>query len=370
MKQSGASSTKQEEADMPAKYLKIANKLQEDIFQGLYNETGFLPTELEIAASNNVSRQTARNALAVLVSNGLIERRQGSGSRIVKQKKNSKSNSVAVVTTYINDYIFPNVLKDIQHSLSKKNYAVYVYATQNRVDEERKILQKLLQLNIDGLIMEGSKTALPSPNLDLYQQFEQRDIPIIFIYGNYPALSDHVSITDDNIGGGYQLTNYLINKGHTDIAGIFKVDDLQGHGRYSGYLKALTEANLRFSDDNILWFDTVSRERLLRNENNFLEGFVKTVVPKCSAVVCYNDEIAYHLIRLLMQNGINVPNDIAIVSFDNSQLSDLSPIKITSLAHGTRRVGQKAAMQLLNLIDKKEVLSESVSWILVEKETS
>ena len=342
MKQSGASSTKQEEADMPAKYLKIANKLQEDIFQGLYNETGFLPTELEIAASNNVSRQTARNALAVLVSNGLIERRQGSGSRIVKQKKNSKSNSVAVVTTYINDYIFPNVLKDIQHSLSKKNYAVYVYATQNRVDEERKILQKLLQLNIDGLIMEGSKTALPSPNLDLYQQFEQRDIPIIFIYGNYPALSDHVSITDD----------------------------LQGHGRYSGYLKALTEANLRFSDDNILWFDTVSRERLLRNENNFLEGFVKTVVPKCSAVVCYNDEIAYHLIQLLMQNGINVPNDIAIVSFDNSQLSDLSPIKITSLAHGTRRVGQKAAMQLLNLIDKKEVLSESVSWTLVEKETS
>ena len=370
MKQSGASSTKQEEADMPAKYLKIANKLQEDIFQGLYNETGFLPTELEIAASNNVSRQTARNALAVLVSNGLIERRQGSGSRIVKQKKNSKSNSVAVVTTYINDYIFPNVLKDIQHSLSKKNYAVYVYATQNRVDEERKILQKLLQLNIDGLIMEGSKTALPSPNLDLYQQFEQRDIPIIFIYGNYPALSDHISITDDNIGGGYQLTNYLINKGHTDIAGIFKVDDLQGHGRYSGYLKALTEANLRFSDDNILWFDTVSRERLLRNENNFLEGFVKTVVPKCSAVVCHNDEIAYHLIQLLMQNGINVPNDIAIVSFDNSQLSDLSPIKITSLAHGTRRVGQKAAMQLLNLIDKKEVLSEIVSWTLVEKETS
>ena len=120
---------------MPAKYLTIANKLQEEIFQGAYNDTGFLPTELEIASKNNVSRQTARNALAVLVANGMIERRQGSGSRIVKQKKNIKSNSIAVVTTYINDYIFPNVLKDIQHSLSKKNYAVYVYATQNRVDE-------------------------------------------------------------------------------------------------------------------------------------------------------------------------------------------------------------------------------------------
>ena len=133
-------STKQEEADMPAKYLKIANKLQEDIFQGLYNETGFLPTELEIAASNNVSRQTARNALAVLVSNGLIERRQGSGSRIVKQKKNPKSNSVAVVTTflYINDYIFPNVLKDIQHSLSKKIMLFMCMRHKNRVDENER----------------------------------------------------------------------------------------------------------------------------------------------------------------------------------------------------------------------------------------
>lgn len=113
----------------------------------------------------------------------------------------------------------------------------------NRVDEERKILQNLLQLNIDGLIMEGSKTALPSPNIDLYQQFEQRDIPILFIYGCYPQLKKHTSITDDNLGGGYQLTNYLINKGHTNIAGIFKIDDLQGHGRYNGYLKALTIAN-------------------------------------------------------------------------------------------------------------------------------
>lgn len=355
---------------MPAKYLTIANKLQEEIFQGTYNGTGFLPTELEIASKNNVSRQTARNALAVLVANGMIERRQGSGSRIVKQKKNIKSNSIAVVTTYINDYIFPNVLKDIQHSLSKKNYAVYVYATQNHVDEERKILQNLLQLNIDGLIMEGSKTALPSPNIDLYQQFEQRDIPILFIYGCYPQLKKHTSITDDNLGGGYQLTNYLINKGHTNIAGIFKIDDLQGHGRYNGYLKALTDANLSFSDKNILWFDTDSREHLLNDHHIFFDSFCETVLKKCTAVVCYNDEIAYYLVKTLLNKGVNIPDDIAVVSFDNSQLSELSPIKITSLAHGTRRIGQKAAMQMLNLIDKNEVNSETVSWTLVEKESS
>ena len=105
-------------------------------------------------------------------------------------------------------------------------------------------------------------------------------------------------------------------------------------------------------------------------KNIFFDNFCDTVLKKCTAVVCYNDEIAYYLVKTLLSKGINIPDDIAIVSFDNSQLSELSPLKITSLAHGTRRIGQKAAMQILNLIDKKEVPSEKVSWTLVEKETS
>ena len=162
----------------------------------------------------------------------------------------------------------------------------------------------------------------------------------------------------------------IFSKGHTNIAGIFKIDDLQGHGRYNGYLKALTDANLSFSDKNILWFDTDSREHLLNDHHIFFDSFCETVLKKCTAVVCYNDEIAYYLVKTLLNKGVNIPDDIAVVSFDNSQLSELSPIKITSLAHGTRRIGQKAAMQMLNLIDKNEVNSETVSWTLVEKESS
>lgn len=100
-----------------------------------------------------------------------------------------------------------------------------------------------------------------------------------------PSAQKHTSITDDNLGGGYQLTNYLINKGHTNIAGIFKIDDLQGHGRYNGYLKALTDANLSFSDKNILWFDTDSREHLLNDHHIFFDSFcetvLKNVLPLC-----------------------------------------------------------------------------------------
>lgn len=354
---------------MAAKYLQIANDLQDDIYQGKYSESGYLPTEMDISAKYNVSRQTVRHALSILVHNGMIERKQGSGSRIIQQKRNSQTKTIAVVTTYINDYIFPDILKDIQLILAKHNYAVLVYATQNKVDEERKILKSILQLHVDGLITEGTKTALPSPNLDLYEKFNTLGIPIVFLHGYYPSLKNIVSITDDNYGGGYQLTKYIINKGHKKIAGIFKEDDIQGHERYNGYISALKDNSIEISDESVFWYNTILRSEFKQSSSEIISNYIDNVLSKCSAVICYNDEIAYYLIKALLAKGYKIPDDIAIASFDNSELSELSPIKITSLAHGSRRIGQKAVEHLIDLIDNKEVKSEIVSWSLIEKES-
>ena len=80
-----------------------------------------------------------------------------------------------------------------------------------------------------GLLVEGTKTCLPNPNLDLYRQLNGRGIPLVFLNGNYAELTGTVSVLDDNYGGGYALVEYLYNKGHRQIAGIFKSDDIQGH---------------------------------------------------------------------------------------------------------------------------------------------
>ena len=97
-----------------------------------------------------------------------------------------------------------------------------------------------------GLIVEGSKTALPNPNLDLYEKLDLAGIPVVFIHGSYGALPGAVCVSDDNFGGGYQLARHLIARGHTKIAGIFKSDDIQGHQRYLGYLTAMRDAGLPY----------------------------------------------------------------------------------------------------------------------------
>jgi GntR family transcriptional regulator of arabinose operon len=234
---------------------------------------------------------------------------------------------------------------------------------------ERRVLNTLLEMDsLDGVLVEGTKTGFPNPNLDLYRKLMDRGIPLVFLHGNYPELKDTLWVLDDNYHGGEMLVDYLYKKGHRNIAGVFKSDDIQGHQRYAGYAAGLQKYGLPFDDSHILWYDTELKRRIL--EKFFEHDITRQIVDGCSAVVCYNDEIASHMITSLTQSGISVPKDIAVVSFDNSQYSEISVPRITSLSHGENNVGRMAARLLFRLIQGQPVQSQLAPWILIEKESS
>lgn len=353
---------------MAFKYLQLATELQAEISRGTFPDK--LPTEKELAEAYQVSRQTVRQALEHLVNLGLIEKRQGSGSRVLDKGRSAGSNRIAIVTSYIDNYIFPSVLQDIQKILTRRNFSTLLYATQNRPAVEREILQGLLRQSVDGLIVEGAKTALPTPNLDYYEKLDRAGIPVVFLHGSYGELKNVVCVSDDNFGGGYLLVRHLIAKGHTKIAGIFKSDDIQGHQRYAGFLAAMRDAGLNIPDDRVYWYTTEERRFLLDyGHTEILDHFLNFYMKECTAVVCYNDEIADRLVRHLLSIGRKVPGDIAVVSFDNSYYSDLCPVRITSLAHEAHKMGEIAAQLLLDRMDGKPCQSQSVSWRLMQKES-
>ena len=114
---------------MAFKYLQLAAALQAEISMGSFPDK--LPTEKELAQAHRVSRQTVRQALDHLVSLGFIEKRQGSGSWVLSGARTGGSSRVAIVTSYIDNYIFPSILQDIQNILTRRNYSALLYATQN-----------------------------------------------------------------------------------------------------------------------------------------------------------------------------------------------------------------------------------------------
>ncbi|MEL7654939.1 MAG: GntR family transcriptional regulator [Bacillota bacterium] len=340
------------------KYTELANKLRDDIQTGVYAEGQRLPSENELADATGYSRQTVRQAMSLLENEGFTSRIRGSGTYVRSTvPSRTATYNIAVVTTYIGEYIFPAILHGIEDVLSKNGYTPMLCATQNRVDNERRILMDFLQKPIDGLIVEGTKTALPNPNIDLYIRFKEVGIPVVFINGFYPELKKPIYVVADDRAGGRKVCEELLKKGHKHIAGIFKSDDVQGHRRYAGYADALRSEDLPVSDDHVLWFTTENRDEMLA-------AFAMQTLQNCTAVVCYNDEVALKVLNVLQDNGVDVPQEIELVSFDNSTLAQLSAVKFLSLTNPKEQLGRLAAQKLLNILQYKEEASTVLPWSL------
>lgn len=345
------------------KYEQLAGKLREQIISGRYAAGDKLPSENELTADENISRQTVRQALSVLEKEGLIRKHRGSGSVVTGSRRREAAGSIAVITTYIGEYIFPDILRGIERTLARQGWAPTLSATHNRVDQERAILEGLLSNPVDGIIIEGTKTALPNPNIDLFRRLEAAGIPMVFINGYYPDFKPQVYVVADDRAGGAAATAYLLARGRTRIAGIFKSDDVQGHRRYAGYTQALRDAGLPVIDDRVLWYTTETRDILINSSlTAALEG--------CDGVVCYNDEVAVQVVGQARGRGLAIPGDLAVISFDDSIFSAMTTPSITSLALSKEKIGQLAAAKLLGLIGGQPQTPQVLGWELSEKQST
>lgn len=344
------------------KYAIIADKLREEIRSGRYKQGEKFATELELTERFGVSRQTVRQALSQLSSEGHLVQRQGSGtyvSELQKKQKNEQTMTIGVLCSYISNYIFPSLIRGIEQELSANGYGMRLAATENRLDNEAVQLRRYLENPVDGLIVEGTKTTLPNPNIHLYRKLISRGIPLVFLHASYPELSDKILVGMQEEEGGRMAVEYLISKGHTRIAGIFKSDDRQGLQRYSGFNEGLRQAGLAIDDSQVKWYTTEDWNR----SGYFREGsWIEEFLSDATAVVCYNDQVAVWLVRQLAERGIGVPQDMLVVSFDQSSYYEMSGLKIVSFSHRKEEIGRIAAQKILRLIQGEAETSVRLEW--------
>ena len=360
---------------MAAKYENLAILLRNEINKITEEGGDRLPTENELSDAYSVSRQTVRHALKLLEDEGTITRRQGSGSYINKPTGPEKMKQVAVITTFIDNYIFPSILHDMQNVFIDHGYSTAIFATDNRESKEREILEGLLENEVDAILLEGSKTAFPTPNADLFETIREKHIPLLFIHGNYSNVTGFPSILDDNFSGGYMIGKYLVKRGCQHVGGIFKFDDMQGPGRYNGLLTALFEAGVDVDESKFCWYGTEERKKVMDDGddyNGYLKGFLDRMVEEkaIDGLVCYNDEISPYAVRHLISIGARMPEDIKLTSFDNSFYSQIGPLTVTSIGHGKIRMGIEAANMLLEIMEGKEPPSRKIRWELNQRASS
>ncbi len=346
---------------MAARYIRIAGELTAELRAMQQSGITKLPSEAALCRKYDCSRQTIRSALAVLADKGVIVKKHGSGSYIA-ESTSPRSRQIAVIVPDKNEYIYPYTIRDIQNALTPAGYNVCACSTDGLLTNERSILSSLLSNPPAGIIMEALNNLLPCHNADLITQIQQAEIPLLYLYSAYDRTDGTPCIAQDNYGGGYSLVEHLAIKGHKNICGIMLCNDTRGVERYRGCVQASLDLGLNFQEHNYFWFSPESRRHLLDNNNDMLKLFINDYLQSCTAVICYNDEIAFHLIRALNAAGIDVPGRLSVVSFDSSYYSMSGNIGITSLGHESHAVGTAAAEAMLSLIAGRSHQSVTIPW--------
>lgn len=309
-----------------------------------------LPTEHEIAALFGVSRHTVRQALTYLAQEGWIYKERGKGSFYSSRKSNISTarKTIAVLTTYLSDYIFPNIISGIEEELRRRGYNLMLFSSGNDIDAERSCFETIIHQDISGLIVEPAQSMLNNLHHESIKQLEQNNIKYIAINANCDEENSAFIVVDDE-QGGFKLTNYLLELGHQNIAAIFKADDLQGQKRKRGYEKALEQYELTPNPE-------VVGEYMTGNEEMYIEHFIKRLLAltnKPTALVCYNDKVALQVIEICRRDNIRIPGDLSIVSFDDSMLAVSSDIKLTTIRHPKEDMGILAAKCIIDMIEQK-----------------
>ena len=331
-----------------AKYLQIADAIRQNIQSGILPPDSKLAIEDTLMEQYQAGRNTVRHAVALLEKEGLLIRKQGSGTYIRSQKR-EKTMTIGVMATYLSEYVFPMMT-------ARLGYRFLIRSTRNRIDEERKLLQQFIDSPVDGLIIHASKSAFPNPNLELYQTLSNLNIPFLFLCTYYPNLSAP-AVTTDDFQGGYLAAETLIRQGHRHIAGVFKADDITGQKRYAGFLAAMRTYQLEIDDGCIFWYSTGHRKRMF--DGSWAEAVYDT------------DQIAVPLMKLLLQKGKRIPEDIAMISFDNSSLARLAPVPLTSLDYDKQEIGRLAVQTLIGQIEQHDAAPlPPLPFRLVEREST
>jgi GntR family transcriptional regulator of arabinose operon len=326
------------------KYYQLKEHLKGLISSGEIAPGEQLPSETELVGQFRLSRHTVRKAFAELEHEGRIFREQGRGTFCSFREKGS-GKAIAVITTYISNYIFPSIMRGIERTLSSAGYILILANTWNDTRKETQCLENILHQDISGLIIEPTKSAESRENRQYFAELDKRAIPYLFLHASYPDLEPAYVVMDDE-AGGFMAAEYVLQMGHRRVAGIFKEDDLQGVRRQEGFLRAAEKFGLPAARDLVGNYDT---ERLFSFPYQYTRYVLQRDDPP-TAIVCYNDEVAVKVMEAIRDAGREVPRDVSVIGYDNSHLAETCLPKLTSINHPKEEMGSRAAGLILDMV--------------------
>ena len=210
----------------------------------------------------------------------------------------------------------------------------------------------------DGIIFVGQGKQHEQLN-----QLAEQDNPIV-VWGYPVPDKNYVVVGGDNVGGGYAATKHLLELGRRKIAFFGDIDNPENAARHNGYLKALEEYGIPNDPElevNVPFDMQGAREVIVE----FLESGIEP-----DAVVCISDVMALAALSTFQDVGLRVPQDIAVVGYDDISLAAYSSPALTTVRQNIRHAGRILVESVLGLIRGEDVPDTTLSSELVLRKSS
>ncbi len=260
-------------------------------------------------------------------------------NKLAQSLANGFSSTIGLITSDLQGRFSTPILIGAEKELRTRSISVLLANALGDEALEREQVAKLLTLKVDGLLIVHSETN-PRPSLG-----EEWGVPVVYAYG--PSISaDDCSVTCDNVEAGRLAVNHLISCGRRNIAVIGGDETYTAAtDRLKGSLEAFLEFGLepagpiRFGQWDENWGRAATR--LLMDQG-----------VQFDAVVCQSDQLARGCIDALKQEGLRIPDDVAVIGHDNwDVLTSSSRPSLTSIDNETELIGRRAARYLMDAID-------------------
>ena len=325
-------------------YSQIAANFRRQILSGELEAGARLPTELELAELHQISRGTVRQAMNLLVTEGLLERVAGKGTFVSRLHAIEKpQGEIGLVVPYARDALIMDILLGVENAAKSRGYSLMFSFTGEDLDQESQDIQRMRRDGVKGLILFPLSNIQYDPAV---WQLHAEGFPLVLIDRYFIDLPcDYVVV--DNLGGAYYAAEHLINLGHRAV-GFVCTSGMQTtsvQDRYQGYRRALADHNLPFQES---WLCSASLAR--SDENEEVAFFRKYLSSKDhpKAFFAVNDYAAIRFARAAQAEGLSLPEDIALVGFDDIQQASQLPVPLTTMAQPRYELGTRSALSLLD----------------------
>jgi len=295
-----------------------------------------------LSGGSNVSKKTKDKVLKV------IEQNNYKPSIIAQSLRTNKTKTIGLVIADIENPFYARVAKGVIDTAEIKNYNVILCNSNNDINSEEKEIDTLINRGVDGLLLTtvALKTRTIKNLLDKQFPFMLIDCKL-----DYPGIN---YVVNDDYYGAKLATEYLINLGHKNIFFLGNKKLLSLRERLKGFKDAL---KLNKYSENTSTFD----ELVDINNIHTLEKIIKYIINhknKITAIFAGNDYWAIKTIKIINDYGLNVPEDISVIGYDNIEISAIVKPPLTTIRQPKYLLGKLATEQLFEIIEngsKKEI---------------